>query len=135
MKKLIRFLIIWLFRIEYEKYKNVILRYDKEMKRIAQLRFSYERAIDQAYIDAKRIRDLLGNIDISVDVHHRSSSWAVISLQGQKQDYIRFIHLSDSDIRSIGSFLRQFDQENIKIDSDIPTRNVILKDVFRINRF
>ena len=48
-------------------------------------------------------------------MHERSSSWAVISIQG-KQDYIKFIELGHSDIYEIQGFLRNFDR-NVKIDS------------------
>lgn len=67
------------------------------------------------------LKNILQNIDVSVDVseHHRySKSWAVISLQGCKTDYLKFIDLGDSDIRQIQSFLVRFDRENnIKIDA------------------
>ncbi len=65
--------------------------------------------------------DLLNNIDVSVDVHqcHRySNSWAVVSLQGTKVDYIKFIDLGDRDIREIASFLRKYERIcNVKIDA------------------
>ncbi len=60
-------------------------------------------------------------LDVSVDVHEyqkHSKSWAVISLQGTKADYIKFIDLGDADIRHIQQFLRQFERDaNIKIDA------------------
>lgn len=42
-------------------------------------------ATSEAEVRAERIRQLLGNIDVSVDVHQRSGSWAVVSLQGGKK--------------------------------------------------
>lgn len=69
----------------------------------------------------KRVENLLQNIDISVDVHEYHShakSWAVISLQGHKTDYIKFIDLGDSDILHIQQFLRKFERDiGIKIDA------------------
>ena len=38
-------------------------------------------ATSLAEVRAERIRKLLGNIDVSVDVHHRSGSWAVVSFR------------------------------------------------------
>jgi|GEM_PF-1147623 len=64
-----------------------------------------------------RTKNVLANFDVSVDVHHHSPSWAVISLQGEKTDYLKFISLNNSTIRDIHRFLSQFDRENnIKID-------------------
>jgi hypothetical protein len=63
----------------------------------------------------KIIKSLLGNIDVSVDVHQYAPSWAVISMQGEKADYIKFIDLGRAEIREIQKFLRQF--ERSKIDS------------------
>ena len=78
----------------------------------------------------KSLKNVLQNIDISVDVHeyHRySKSWAVISLQGQKSDYLKFIDLGDADIRHIQQFLRQFERNaNIKIDAS-PNASLFLR--------
>ena len=68
----------------------------------------------------KKVESMLQNIDISVDVHEykHSSSWAVISLQGQKTDYIKFIEMKDSDVREISQFLRKYERNaHIKIDA------------------
>lgn len=75
-------------------------------------------ATSLAEVRAERIRKLLGNIDVSVDVHHRSGSWAVVSLQGGKTDYIKFVDLDQRSIREISAFLRQFDRQNVKIDAN-----------------
>ncbi|MCT4637337.1 MAG: hypothetical protein N4A72_06480 [Bacteroidales bacterium] len=77
------------------------------------------------------IRDLLKGLDISVDVHEypsrHSPSWAVISLQGRKMDYIKFINLGDRDLKEITRFLRHFDIENnrVKIDAHPVTTNFL----------
>ncbi len=61
-------------------------------------------------------KNVLQNIDVSVDVHehHRySRSWAVISLQGSRADYLKFVDLGDSEIRDIQRFLRNFERSKI----------------------
>jgi hypothetical protein len=61
------------------------------------------------------LKNLLEGIDVSVDVHEYekySPSWAVISLQGQKSDYIKFVNLKDSDIRDISYFLRRYERNH-----------------------
>ena len=66
----------------------------------------------------KALLDVLGNIDVSVDVNiypqRYEPSWAVISIQGQKTDFIRFVNLGDRDIYEIQKFLRNFDK--VKVD-------------------
>lgn len=79
----------------------------------------------------KAFASVLSGIDVSVDVHEYHSryspSWAVISLQGQKADYIKFIDLGQSDINEIAKFLRNFERnQNIKIDAS-PNTSQYLK--------
>ena len=84
----------------------------------------------------KELSSILDSIDVSVDVHEHSRSWACISLQGTKQDYIKFVDLGDSQIREISNFLRRYEgSNNIKIDAH-PSTSMILKNEFKkINRF
>lgn len=97
----------WIFKSELNEL-NAHIQIAKENNSKFQ---SYKKTIDS----------LLENIDVSVDVHQHdrySRSWAVISLQGKKSDYVKFVDLGDSDIRHIQQFLRQFERNsNIKIDA------------------
>jgi hypothetical protein len=92
MKKLLRIFFCWLFAEELKKLDRTVKSYETE---------------------EKRIRNLLGNIDVSVDFHRYSRSWAVISIQGQKTDYIKFVDLGESEIRAIQNFLRNFDRSKV----------------------
>ena len=94
-------------------FKNELLELQTQISKAKDATLNYEA-------QEKRIKNILQNIDVSVDVHEYkySPSWAVVSLQGQKTDYIKFIDLRDSDLREIGSFLRRYEREaNIKIDA------------------
>ncbi len=97
----------WIFKAELQQLET-------------EVRKAKEAVLNCEAMD-KRIRSLLSNIDVSVDVHESrtySRSWAVISLQGQKADYIKFFDLGDNDIREIQKFLRMFERDiNIKIDA------------------
>jgi len=68
----------------------------------------------------KVLTDVLKSIDVSVDLHENNKyarSWAVISIQGEKMDYLKFIDLGNSEIRDIADFLRRYERKfNIKID-------------------
>jgi len=108
-KKMIRKFFKWLFQSELREL-NIQTKIVKENN----LKFnSYE----------KTFKEVLSHIDVSVDVHDQkfdryARSWAVVSLQGQKADYIKFIDLGNEDMRHIQLFLRQFERSNnIKIDA------------------
>jgi hypothetical protein len=96
---MIRKLFQWIFKKE-------LIELEKATKKCNDAFINYQ-------IQEKRIKNLLGNIDVSVDVHHYSPSWACISIQGQKMDYIKFIELGDADLREISNFLRRFDRGKV----------------------
>lgn len=64
-------------------------------------------------VNQKRLENILDNFDISVDHHPYGRSWAVISIQGKKADYIKFIDLGESEIRAIQRFVSQFDRSKV----------------------
>ena len=80
------------------------------------------------HLNINRLTSLLNNIDVSIDVHENihqySPSWAVISIQGEKADYIKFINLGNMELREIQKFLRQF--EKSKVDAT-PSATMFLK--------
>ena len=103
MKKLIRKLLKKLF---FWIFSEEISALSKQTRDFKDQRENYES-------QEKRIKNLLGNIDVSVDVHQYSPSWAVISIQGQKADYIKFVDLGERDIREIQRFLNNFDRSKV----------------------
>ena len=125
MKKLLRKLFFWLFKEDFERMNK--LEWD-----LKGLIHRQKSATQEAEIHAIRIKQLMGNIDVSVDVHHRSGSWAVVSLQGGKTDYIKFIDLGNRDIMTIAHFLRQYDRKNVKIDASPFDRHMMNEEIFRI---
>ena len=54
-------------------------------------------------------------LQVGVDVHPRTSSWAVVCLKG-KTEYVEIFNLSENGIHDIQQFLRQFDRKNTTID-------------------
>jgi hypothetical protein len=105
---MIKRLFNWIFKYELDKLNSEIIK----AKNIA----------DKLEQQRKTFNAVLSGIDVSVDVHeydHRySPSWAVISLQGKKTDYIKFVELGQSDINEIARFLRRFERySNIKVDA------------------
>jgi hypothetical protein len=60
---------------------------------------------------------LMKEFNISADINPYSNrSWAVISING-KPDYIRFINLANKDMHTIHRFLKQFEANNVTVDS------------------
>lgn len=78
MKKLLRKLFLYLFKEDFQRMKAL-------ERNLEGLIHRQKCATSLAEVRAERIRKLLGNIDVSVDVHHHSGSWAVVSLQGGKK--------------------------------------------------
>jgi hypothetical protein len=58
--------------------------------------------------------------DVGVDMGFRDvdHSWAVICIHGNK-DYMKFVDMSQADIRTIASFLKQFQYSNRVTDSPL----------------
>jgi hypothetical protein len=125
MKKLLRKLFFWLFEEDFQAM-------EKKCKDLDGLIHRQKCATQEAEVRAERIRKLMGNIDVSVDVQHRSGSWAVVSLQGAKTDYIKFIDLGSRDMMEIARFLRQYDRANVKIDASPFDRHMMNEEIYRL---
>lgn len=98
----------WIFKAKLNELSSEIQR----AKNIA----------DKTEVQYKVFNKVLAGIDVSVDVHEfdykYSPSWAVVSLQGQRADYIKFVELGQSDINEISRFLRNYERTaNIKVDA------------------
>jgi hypothetical protein len=83
-------LINWLFKKQLKEINDTLQRVQTELRLIQDKQ--------------RQVNNLLGNLDVSIDVHQHSSSWAYISIQGEKSDYIKFIDLGRNDIREIQKF-------------------------------
>lgn len=125
MKKLLRKLFFWLFKEDFQAM-------EKKCRDLDGLIHRQKCATQEAEFRAERIQKLMGNIDVSVDVHHRSGSWAVVSLQGAKTDYIKFVDLGNRDMMEIARFLRQYDRANVKIDASPFDRHMMNEEIYRL---
>jgi len=90
----------WAFRQEFEQLQ----KQNQE----------YKELITQVKVTERKLNSFLHNMDVSVDVHeyNGSKSWAVVSIQGQRSDFIKFVDLGDRNIYEIERFLRQFDRSS-----------------------
>lgn len=125
MKKLLRKLFLYLFKEDFQRMEAL----ERDLKGLIHRQ---KCATQEAEVRAERIKKLLGNIDVSVDVHHRSGSWAVVSLQGGKTDFIKFVDLDQRSLREIAFFLRQYDRKNVKIDANPFDKQMLNEEIYRI---
>lgn len=117
MRKIIKRFLAWCFREELSHYNKVMTQYDLEKVLVQQAITQLQKERVLLHNELERVQNVLSNFDVSVDVHHYGASWAVVSLQGNKYNYLKFIDLGDKDFRDISCFLSQFDRRNhIKID-------------------
>ncbi len=69
---------------------------------------------NQLIVYRRRMETLLGSISISANLPKKSENWAVISIQGEKIDYVKFVALPKNDMIAISQFLAQFDQRALE---------------------
>ena len=63
---------------------------------------------NQLGIYERKLKSLLGTISVSANLPKKAENWAVISIQGEKIDYVKFIALPKNDMIAISRFLAQF---------------------------
>jgi hypothetical protein len=97
----------WAFKKEFEELETLNCRVLNSIQDdyISQTKRMNERQ--------EKLMNVLNNIDMSVDVHEHADSWAVISIQGQKTDYVKFVNLGRKDLMEIAAFLRHYDRAKV----------------------
>lgn len=105
---MLRKLFNWIFKSQLEELSKEIVKAQYTNRRLEK---QYET-----------FNQVLNGIDVSVDVHEYdnrySPSWAVISVQGQRTDFIKFVDLGDRNIYDISQFLRQYERRaHVKVDA------------------
>lgn len=87
MKKLLHKLFFWLFKEDFERMNKL----ESDLKGLIHRQKS---ATQEAEVHAARIRQLMGSIDVLVDVHHRQAlGWLCPYRVGA--DHIKFIDLDN----------------------------------------
>ena len=93
-----------------------ILGINQMQKNLSKTTTDIEREIGMANSLAKELQLLKNELQVGVDVHQRSPSWAVVCVKGKKADYIKLFNFDEKDEREIRSFLKQFQERNVIID-------------------
>lgn len=118
-----------LFKLLFKSEFNELQDLKAKVNNLENQHSRFESEADRLNKISNQISRIIDLSDVSVDVHeyYRANSWAVISIQGESTDYIKFIDLRNQDVREIGSFLRKFERRtNIKIDAS-PMASKFLK--------
>ena len=119
----------WLFKEELNDIKETKEKYDKLLRSIERAEDITYRAQEMHYESQKRLEDchrFMNSIcDVGTDIGFRSSdhSWAVICVHG-KMDYVKFVDMHQSDIRTIANFLKNFKHSNMVTDSPLCNREL-----------
>lgn len=122
----------WLFKEELNDIQETKAKYDELLKSVEQANAMTKEA--QAMHNESRAlltdcRKFMNSIcDVGTDVGFKSGdhSWAVICVHGKK-DYVKFVDMHQSDIRTIVNFLKKFEYSNRVTDS--PLSNEAIQDM------
>ena len=114
----------WLFKEELDDIRETKKKYDAILESVEQAQAMTREASAMHNKSAELLtecRQLMNSIcDVGPDIGFRSNdhSWAVICIHGQK-DYIKFVDMHKSDIRSVANFLKKFEYSNRVTDSPL----------------
>lgn len=104
----------WAFSDELTNMRTTC---DRQQRTTSQMRKEIEdlRILqNQLNVYEKKLKALLGNISVSANLPKKAENWAVISIQGEKIDYVKFIALPKNDMLAISQFLAQFNNRALE---------------------
>lgn len=104
----------WAFSDELDNMRTTC---DRQQRTTSQMQKEIEdlRILqNQLNIYERKLRSLLGTISVSANLPKKAENWAVISIQGEQIDYIKFIALPKNDMIAISQFLAQFDSRALE---------------------
>lgn len=116
IKQLIKNLVRWALQGEIQKL-------NLQLKQAAQTNDTLNQTNDTLSRYIRELHKTLEGIDISIEVNEErypSRSWAVISLQGKKTDFVKFVDLGDREVSEIAHFVEKYDRRyNVKVDASM----------------
>lgn len=68
--------------------------------------------------EMKKMYNQITDVAVDVGFHDLEYSWAVVCVEG-RPEYVKFIHLSGADARTVMNFLRQFQYSKLIVDSPL----------------
>jgi hypothetical protein len=116
MKNLKQTIFNWLFKEQLEEIEKLKKQMDESAFRVAGYADNAIKAMNLCEKQEKVLRNTVGDIQVATDIHLKSPSWAVICIQGQRADFVKFIDLDQRDIEGIAHYLRRFERRNVIAD-------------------
>ena len=114
----------WLFKEELndiketkEKYDELLKTVDKAYRMLGEAREMHEKS-HTLLTDCHKFMNNICDVGTDVGFRTNDHSWAVICIHGKK-DYVKFVDMDQSDIRTIASFLKTFEYSNKVTDSPL----------------
>ena len=99
------------------EYANLLDKYIQLQRSYDLVSRELEEVIKKNRMILNQNHGIVSQFNLSADIHPRTNeSWAVISIAG-KPEYVRFVNLSNQDMRSVHAFLKQFERTNMIVDS------------------
>lgn len=108
IKKRFKGFLEWAFSEEFDNMRTTC---EQQQRTTTQMQREIENLRilqNQLGIYEKKLKSLLGTISVSANLPKKAENWAVISIQGEKIDYVKFIALPKNDMIAISRFLAQF---------------------------
>lgn len=124
----------WLFKEEINDIKETKEKYDELLKtvdRAYRMTREAQEMHDKSHTLLSDCHKFMNSIcDVGTDIGYTTSehSWAVICVHG-KMDYVKFVDMHQSDIRTIVEFLKNFKYSNRVTDS--PLHRDYIEDMIR----
>jgi hypothetical protein len=76
-----------------------------------------------------RLNSVLKLVKTDIDCNLRTNSWAVISIEGNRQ-FVEIYKMPNKDLQSLLEFLRRFDRMNVEnIDAPYSSKDIIYKEI------
>lgn len=126
----------WLFKKELNDLQELKDKYDILIKSTERANTMANEAQEMHHKSQVLLEDchkLMNSIcDVGVDVGFNSTdhSWAVICVHG-KIDYVKFVDMHQSDIRTIVEFLKHFKYSNMVTDSPLVHQGYLKNEIIR----
>ena len=126
----------WLFKEELNDIRETKEKYDELCKSVERAQATTNKARemhDKSHTLLEDCRKFMNSIcDVGTDIGFKSDdhSWAVICVHGKK-DFIKFVDMRQSDVRTIVSFLKNFEYSNRVTDSPLGFQRWIDDEIIR----
>lgn len=126
----------WLFKKELNDIKELQDKYDALVRSAERANALANEAREMHYKSHGLLNDchkLMNSIcDVGTDIgfNTKDHSWAVICVHGKK-DFVKFVDMHQSDVRTIVSFLKNFEYSNRVTDSPLGFQRWIDDEIIR----